>query len=410
MTGSHGWSRRTFLAALGTLPFSSVTGGLAAQREDFASWLQSLKQEARAKGISRATLDSALRDLRPNPRVLELDRRQPEYSQTFWSYLTRAASESRVKGGRARLARHRALLQRVAARYGVQPRILVALWGMESSFGDFTGGFPVIGSLATLAYDPRRAELFRTQLIAALRILDQGHVPLGRMTGSWAGAMGQVQFLPTTFTDHAVDADGDGRRDIWNSLPDVFSSAANYLRHLGWRSDQTWGREVRLPSGFDWSLANLENVLPLRQWAGLGVRAADGGPLPLADFGGAIILPGGYQGPAFMVYDNYRVILGWNRSISYAVAVGHLSDRIRGRGPLIARPPANDRPLSRVEIEEIQTRLTRLGFAPGTADGVVGAQTRAAIRTYQQQVRLPPDGYPTVGLLRRLRQGGQGGG
>ena len=406
------WSRRRLITSLGagSLLASPLIAGVSAaaaqqQQTSFAAWLDAFKREAAGKGISQATLDAAFRNMRPNPRIIELDQRQPEFTQTFWSYFGRATSERRIERGRARLREHRRLLQEVAARHGVQPRFLMSFWGLESDFGDNTGGFKVIEALTTLAYDPRRATFFRTQLLDALTIVDQGHIPLTRMTGSWAGAMGQLQFIPSTFAAYAIDADSDGRRDIWGSLPDVFGSAANYLRSIGWRSDQTWGREVQLPDGFDWNLASLDQRKPLRQWAALGLRAADGRALPVADFDGSVILPGGYRGPAFLVYDNFHTILRWNRSIFYAVAVGHLSDRIAGRGPLVARRPADDRPLSRAEVQEIQTRLARLGFESGTPDGVIGSKTRAAVRSYQRGAKLPPDGYPTAGLLQRLRQG-----
>ncbi len=409
MTSSQ-WTRRRLVATLGAAPLytspliAAAIPGAAAQESSFAAWLQDFRREAAGAGISRATLDAAFRGVTPNPRVLELDSRQPEFTRTFWSYIGRAVSDTRIERGRSLLAKHRRLLGDVAARHGVQPRFLMAFWGLESSFGDNTGGFEVIEALATLAFDPRRATFFRAQLLDALRIVDQGHIALSRMTGSWAGAMGQLQFIPSTFAAYAIDADGDGRRDIWNSLPDVFASAANYLRSIGWRSDQTWGREVRLPAGFDWNQASLKVEKPLRGWAALGVRAANGQALPVADFDGSIILPGGYRGPAFLVYGNFRAIMRWNRSIFYAVTIGHLSDRIAGGGTLVARRPADDRPLSRAEVQEIQNRLIGLGYAPGTPDGVVGAQTRAALRNYQRAAKLPPDGYPTEALLRRLRR------
>lgn len=402
------WTRRRLIASLGAAPLWAspliAAADAAAQQSTFAAWLRDFKRDAGGQGISRATLDAAFRGIRPNPRIVELDGRQPEFTQTFWSYISRAVADIRIERGRSLLAKHRRLLSDVAARHGVQPRFLMAFWGLESNFGDNTGGFPVIEALTTLAFDPRRATFFRAQLLDALRIIDQGHIRLARMTGSWAGAMGQLQFIPSTFTAYAIDADGDGRRDIWNSLPDVFGSAANYLRSIGWRSDQTWGREVRLPAGFDWNQASLEVEKPLRRWADLGVRAADGQALPLADFDGSIILPGGYRGPAFLVYGNFRVIMRWNRSIFYAIAIGRLSDRIAGGGALVARRPADDRPLSRAEVQEIQNRLIGLGYAPGTPDGVVGAQTRAAIRDYQRAAKQPPDGYPTEDLLKRLRR------
>ena len=254
------WARVRGLIQLGAVlaTLSGFTSGAATAGQDFAQWLADMRLEARGQGISQATLDRALGTVKPIDRVIELDRRQPEFTQTFWSYLNRAVSETRVETGRRLLAEHAVLLQDVERRYGVQPRFLVAIWGLESDYGNVTGGFPVIGALVTLAYDERRSDFFRAELLQSLRIIDQGHITAARMTGSWAGAMGQVQFMPSTFTSYAVDGDGDGRRDIWHSLPDAFASAANFLRALRWQGDKTWGREVRLPGDFDWELNGLD--------------------------------------------------------------------------------------------------------------------------------------------------------
>ena len=381
-----------------------------AQTLGFETWLEGVKRDAAAAGISQTTIEAALSGLTPIERVLELDRRQPEFTRTFWSYLDRAVTTGRVERGRALLARHKELLWRVQRRYNVQPRYLVAFWGLESNFGKNTGGFSVIGALATLAYDARRGAFFRAQLLDALRILDQGHIAPAQMRGSWAGAMGQLQFIPSTFAGYAVDFDGDGRRDIWTGLPDVFASAANYLSSIGWRGDEKWGREVRLPAGFDWELASLKLRKPIAEWRRLGVKRADGGALPVADISGAIVAPGGHKGPAFLVYGNFDKILNWNRSLLYAIAVGHLADRIAGRGALLAARPAKETPLSRAQVEEMQGLLARLGFDAGEPDGVVGSQTRAALRAFQRQARVPPDGYPTPELLASLRESASGGG
>lgn len=370
----------------------------------FQQWLEGVRQEAMSRGISQATLAQAFRGVAPIDRVLELDRRQPEFTQSFWSYLDRAVSDQRVERGKALLVQHAALLNRVEARFGVQPRFLVAFWGLETNFGDNLGGFPVIGALATLAYDPRRADFFRAELMAALSILDAGDIDPAHMVGSWAGAMGQPQFMPTTFVRHAVDGNGDGHRDIWTSLPDVFASASNFLKDLGWNGEQTWGREVVLPQGFDFELADLKIRKPIADWQALGVRRPGGGALPLADFDASIVLPAGAAGPAFLVYGNYRAILGWNRSILYAVAVGHLADRFVGGEPLRAKRPVGDERLSRDDVLAMQEALVRLGFDAGTPDGIVGAQTREALKGYQRTQNLPPDGYPTPSLVRQLRQ------
>jgi len=286
--------------------------------------------EASERGISDETLDTALRGVEPLVRVIELDRRQPEAAGTFISYLSRRVDDRRSSRGQAMLARHRALLNRIYTEYGVPPRFLVALWGLETSFGQNRGGFRVIDALATLAYDPRRARYFRAELLDALRIIDEGHITPDNMIGSWAGATGQMQFMPSTFLRHAVDYTGNGRKDIWGSLPDAFASAANYLSSTGWRTGETWGREVLLPADFDTKLASLDRKKPLQEWSALGVRRIDGTALPRTAMEGSIVLPQGPGGPAFLVYHNFRVLLHWNRSVNYAISVGHLADRIAG--------------------------------------------------------------------------------
>jgi membrane-bound lytic murein transglycosylase B len=390
-------------AILGFLVMAPFTGARA-QDLGFDAWLDDFRRDAAAAGISRSTIEAALTGLTPIARVLELDGRQPEFTRTFWSYLERAVTSDRIEQGRALMVRHGDLLRQIRRRYNVQPAYLMAFWGLESNFGANTGGFPVIGALATLAYDPRRGAFFRAQLLDALRILDQGHIGVAEMEGSWAGAMGQLQFIPSTFVSYAVDFDGDGRRNIWTDLPDVFASAAHYLSSIGWRGDERWGREVRLPANFDWELASLKLRKPLEEWRRLGIRRADGGELPVADMTAAIVAPGGHKGPAFLVYGNFDKILNWNRSLLYAIAVGHLADRISGRGPLRAARPATEEPLSRAQVEEMQGLLGRLGFDAGEPDGVVGSRTRAALRAFQRETKLPPDGYPTPELLASIRR------
>jgi len=372
----------------------------------FGPWLEDLKAEARQIGVGEATLQRVLGGVKPIPRVIELDRRQPEFMLTFWSYLKRSISDKRINTARTLMAKHRGLLEKVSARYGVQPRFLVSFWGLESNFGEYTGSFPVAGALVTLAHDRRRARFFRAQLLAVLKLMDRGDIAADAK-GSWASAMGNHQFIPTTYRDFAVDFDGDGKRDLWNSLPDIFASAANYLSRSGWDSKRTWGREVRLPKGFDFELAGLMERKSLADWQKIGVRRADGRDLPRVDIEGSIVLPASSQGPAFMVYKNYRTILVWNRSILYALAVGHLADRIAGAGGLLAKPTEGDAPMSRRDIVTLQEVLAQKGFDAGGADGIVGPATRQAIKAYQKSVNLPPDGYPSMGLLERLR--GTGG-
>ncbi|HNF90387.1 MAG TPA: lytic murein transglycosylase, partial [Thiobacillaceae bacterium] len=320
------------LAALLALALLA-TPAQAGDKQDFSAWLAAFRAEALSKGLSASTLDGALADVRPIPKVLELDQRQPEFVDTFWNYLDARLGGRQVQAGKDRLWLKRKLLYPIQYRHGVPAALLVALWGMETKYGGFTGGFPVPAALATLAYDSRRAGFFREELLNALRILQEGHVLAKDMKGSWAGAMGQMQFMPSTFLANAVDADGDGRKDIWRSLPDALESGAEYLAHLGWQSDELWGREVRLPEGFDYAQATLGNKLPVNQWAALGVTLADGKSLPKSDLPGAILLPQGYAGPAFLVYRNFEVVMGWNRSINYALAALILADRLQGLPP-----------------------------------------------------------------------------
>jgi membrane-bound lytic murein transglycosylase B len=369
----------------------------------FHQWMQEFRREALKRGIKSETFDAALAGVQPVPKVVELDRRQPEFRQTFWEYLDRRVSAERIARGRQLLVRHRDLLNDVERRYGVQPRFIVAFWGLESNFGDTTGDFPLYSSLATLAHDARRSDFFREQLLAALELLQRGDLS-ATVTSSWAGAIGQPQFIPTTYRDYAVDFNGDGRRDLQSTLPDIFASAANYLAKAKWRGDLTWGREVLLPSGFNYALTGLNTKKSLMEWTRLGVRRADGTALPTADVNGSIILPGGADGgPALLVYSNFNTIMAWNRSILYAVAVGHLADRLVGHGPFVAARRTGEVALSRSDIMEIQRILHRLGYETGGIDGLVGESTREAIRSFQQQASLRADGHPSAELLDRLR-------
>lgn len=295
--------------------------------EDFSAWLTEFRIEAVSRGISNETIESALTGIEPIERVIELDRNQPEFKLTFSTYMKKVVTSTRVSRGRRLLAEHRELLERVSERYGVQPRFLVAIWAIESNFGDHRGGFSVIRALITLAYDARRSTFFRNELLNALKILDEGHIDLSDMRGSWAGAMGQVQFIPSSFISFAVDFDEDGRKDIWNNLPDIFASAANYLSSYKWQKERTWGRQVNLPDGFDLKLAGLGTEKPLSEWQETGIRRLNGTDLPEVDINASLIIPS-ENGPAFLVYSNYRAIYKWNKSHFYVIAVGTLADRI----------------------------------------------------------------------------------
>ena len=304
--------------------------GTKAIAEEFNTWLDTLKIEARSKGISQSTIESSLSGIKPIPRVIELDRKQPEFTLTFKEYLRRVVSDRRIRIGKAKLVEHEKLLAEISIKYGVQPRYIIALWGIETDFGRITGGFPVISSLATLAYDGRRSKFFRKELFLALKIVDKGHITAKDMLGSWAGAMGQNQFMPSSFHAYAVDYNRDGSKDIWKTLPDIFASIANYLSKSGWQGDQTWGRAVRLPDKFSSKLLGRKIKKGLNQWHELGVRKLSGKDLPKRNLISSIIRPEkGMVGPAFVVYHNYGVILKWNRSNYFATAVGTLSDKIK---------------------------------------------------------------------------------
>lgn len=373
-----------------------------AQEQSFEDWVTELRAEAAALGISESTL-AALDDLEaPLPRVLELDSSQPEFVQTFTRYLGLRVTPRQVERGQQLLNQHAVLLEEVRQRYGVQPQYLAAFWAIESNFGSNTGGFSVLQALATLAYDPRRADFFRTQMLTALQIIDEGHISAADMSGSWAGAMGQLQFMPSVFNLHGVDGDGDGRIDIWNSLPDIFHSAANFLSKSGWKGDERWGREVLLPEDFDFSLAGTDTRKPLQEWRDIGLLQTSGAPIPVADMRASVVIPAGAGGPAFLTYDNFRVTRVYNTPIFYALTVGHLADRFSG-GPAIQRMPENEQAMSIEQVRELQELLNGLGFDSGDPDGRVGSRTRSSIRAYQEQQGLPMDSYPSISLLESLR-------
>jgi membrane-bound lytic murein transglycosylase B len=324
-------SRFTAGAIGAVIALGFLAGRAGAETQPFPIWLDGVRQEALAKGISSATLAKALDGLEPIPRVIELDRRQIEGRITYQEYRDRLLSAERIERGRELLREHRALLERVAADYRVQPRFIVALWGIETNYGTWTGSTPVIGALATLAHDGRRADFFRGELMDALGILDEGNVEVENMRGSWAGAMGQSQFMPSSYVRNAVDYDGDGRRDIWASLPDVFASIANYLAKAGWNDRRTWGREVGLPATMVDGVDGVDGLAVRRSlpaWHDLGVRCADGAPLPVVALDASLLRTDEGVGPAYLVYDNFRVLMAWNRSTYFGLTVGQLADLI----------------------------------------------------------------------------------
>ncbi|WP_235720881.1 lytic murein transglycosylase [Magnetospirillum molischianum] len=312
-------------------PLRTTESAAPPRAESFADFIDGVRADALAAGVKPATLDAALAGVTHIDRVIELDRKQPEFSLSFSTYLDRIVTPARVAEGKRKLEENRDLLAAIERRYGVQPRFIVALWGIETGFGRNTGGMSVVSSLATLAYDGRRSAYFRTELMQALTILDQGHIAPSAMVGSWAGAMGQCQFMPSTFVKFAVDWDGDGRRDIWRNQGDALASAANYLSSEGWIGDQTWGRAVDVPEGLSAELTGVDKTRTLAEWSRLGIHAADGKPLPQRDIRASLIRAEQGKGQPFLVYDNFRTIMKWNRSTFFALAVGHLADRIGDR-------------------------------------------------------------------------------
>ncbi len=377
-------------------------GALADGAREFRQCVADLQREARREGVSAGVVRSTLAEVEFVERVVELDRAQPEFTTTFDHYVDGRVTEQRVERGRELLAKHRELLRRVALDYGVAPRYLVAFWGMETNYGTYFGEMPTLDVLATLACDERRPAFFSEQLMAALRVVDAGAIPPERMRGSWAGAFGHVQFLPSVFERYAVDYDGDGERDLWNSVPDAMASAANYLASIGWKQGWRWGREVTLPDAFDYTLAGRGNERSLAEWRDLGVRTAYDRPLSGSEARAALIVPAGHEGPAFLVYDNFHVIMEWNRSELYALSVGHLADRLAGVSGLV-NPPPDDRPrLATEAVAELQARLNARGYEAGPVDGIPGPSTRAAIRRFQAANGMVADGYPSREVLDAL--------
>jgi len=380
-----------------------ATADDSALQQGFADWVMRFRATAHAAGIDEATLRVAFDDVHYLPRVVELDRAQPEFTRTVWAYLDSAVSTQRVARGQDKLAQFRVEAGAASARYGIPANVLVAIWGVETDYGANFGDIPTIDALATLGFEGRREGWARGQLLDALKILQNGDIGRAQMIGSWAGAMGQTQFLPSVFLSYAVDADGDGRRDIWGSMTDVMASTANFLSRTGWQADQPWGIEVQLPSGFDYGRADDAVRQSAAQWMAEGVRTIDAAIVPeVTD--GSILLPAGAGGPAFLVGSNFRAMLRYNNSTSYALAVGLLAQLLTG-GPGVQAPWPRDLPaLTRAQLQALQTALNQRGFASGTPDGVVGPLTRDGLRRYQRSMGLPADGYPTLDLLRRLQE------
>ncbi|MCB5190040.1 lytic murein transglycosylase [Methylobacillus arboreus] len=391
--------RRSTACLLMVMLFAPVSH---AAEQSFDEWLQDFSRDAQAQGISATSLQAALADAKPIDRVVELDQAQPEFVQTFMTYLTKRVTPRQIGRGQQLLQEQGALLQAVEQKYGVPAPVLLAFWGLETNYGQTLGGFSTPQALATLAYEGRRHAFFRSQLLDALRILDAGHVEARNMVGSWAGAVGHMQFMPSTFLAYAEDGDGDGKINVWQSIPDALYSAGHYLQSIGWKRDEPIAVEVSLPEGFAWQEAAINQKRSVGQWQALGVQALGQATLPPAERDAAVILPQGWRGPAFMVFDNFKVVMQWNRSTNYALTVAHLASRLRGAPSLSGGAGAEQYPVSIDAIKRLQQQLTELGFDTGGSDGLPGPKTQAAIRGYQLAHALPADGYASPSLMQHV--------
>ncbi|MFT3687954.1 lytic murein transglycosylase [Paenirhodobacter sp.] len=376
----------------------------SAHERGLQNWLVGFKPRAMAAGISERTWQRSVAIIRYNPKVIERDRYQAEFTKPVWEYLDSAVSDSRIENGRAMLAQHRDLLNAIEARYGVDKEVVVAVWGMESNYGKNRGKTLILPALATLAYDGRRGAFFQQQFLDAMKIIQAGDTDPMHLTGSWAGAMGHTQFIPSSYLSFAVDFTGDGKRDIWSDNPaDALASTAAYLARSGWTRGQPWGVEVTLPAGFNYGLGGKKVKKTPAEWAALGVRGVNGA---VPNYGPAsILLPAGSKGPAIMIFGNFAAISRYNAANSYVMGVGLLSDRLKGRGGLVAPWPRDGRALSSNEKQELQQRLTALGYDTQGTDGMIGQNTIDALVAWQRANGMAPDGYATIAVLERLRRG-----
>ncbi len=360
----------------------------------FQQCIGDIEQQALAEGVSKRTINEALSPVKLIPRTIELDRRQPEFNETLGNYLDKRISDFRIEQGRRLIKEYKPLLDKLTKEYGIPQHVLVAFWGLETNYGAYLGKFPVLDTLATLACDHRRSGYFTKEIIAALKLMEKHNIDPEQMLGSWAGAMGQTQFMPSAYLRYGIDGENNGRVNLWKSIPDALTSAANFLNQLGWQRNWKWGREVKLPENFNYLSAGLSHKKSLEEWNKLGVTTVYDSPVPPADIEAELIIPAGYKGPAFLLYDNFHVIMDWNRSVYYALAVGHLADRINGSPAFHQQPPANQPRLNTVQIRELQEKLNELGFESGKPDGILGPATRKAIRDYQEEQEMVADGYP----------------
>ena len=382
-----------------------AAGQPARAASGFDSFVAGLWPLASARGVSRATFDAAFAGVTLDSSILKLTRRQAEFVKPVWQYLDGAVSAPRIETGREKQGEWADTLARAQAQYGVDKHVILGVWGLETNFGANAGGRPVIRALATLAFVKYRGVFFRDELFTALEILEAGHITPAGMKGSWAGAMGQTQFMPSSFRDYAVDFSNDGRRDIWASVPDALGSTANYLKQHGWLAGQAWGYEVSVPDGYAPAAADQSGYQPFSRWAQRGFARANGEALPGAGEA-QLLLPAGLRGPAFLVTANFKVIKSYNNSTSYALGVALLGDRIAGKGALTAAWPRGDRPLNAAQSRDMQRLLVKFGYDIGEVDGKLGEKAREALRDWQGKNGLPADGYPTERLLARMQNGG----
>ena len=396
------WASATALPAAAEQTPAAGNNANCRNTGSFESWLDGFRQEARSSGISNATIAAALGGMTLDPGIIQRDRRQGFFAQTFTAFSGKLISQNRIQNGLARLKQHRELLAKIERQYGVPGPVIVAFWGLESDFGSMMGNLPILRSLATLAYDCRRPELFRGELMEALRIIDRGDLRPDEMIGSWAGELGQTQFLPAHYMQHAVDYDGDGRRDLLHSVPDVLASTANFLAFLGWQRGQPWLQEVRLTRELPWQEADLAIQHPAETWLGWGVKAADGQPLAASAPPASLLLPMGRHGPAFLAFPNFQVYLKWNQSLNYSITAAHLADRLNG-APAFDKGSGVVPEMSQQQIKDLQVLLARRGYFSGEVDGKIGAATRAGVKAAQLKLGLPADSYPTPELLARMQ-------
>jgi lytic murein transglycosylase len=372
--------------------------------ESFHTWLARFKQDAAAAGIRPRTINSALDGLGIDRKVIARDRRQGFFAQSFWTFQGKLATKNRVVSGRKKIAQHKDVFERAKRKFGVPASVITGFWALESDFGAGMGKFPIMPALVTLAYDCRRQVMFQEELKAALQIIDRGDMTPSQMIGSWAGEIGQTQFLPTRYLDHAIDFDGDGRIDLFHDDADVIGTTANYMHHLGWRPNEPWLEEVRITRDLPWQQADLAIKLPRSKWAGWGITYPDGSPVPSDNMPASLLLPMGRFGPAFLAYPNFDIYTEWNNSLTYATTAAYLATRIDGAGPM--SPGRGHIPdLTDAETKEVQRLLAARGYDVGKIDGLVGEKTRAAVKEMQLKYKMPADSYPTPELLAALRRG-----